>query len=186
MKLTAKTVGKGSLFGLCVGFCAFLVIPWLGWPWHIIHGSTIQTSGVLFEAPPRYFSLTSTDDHPSVMRCDFGIPLWRAPYGFIEIFPHPNGRRLDMETDLDRLQAILVNQERSEGMSLNSRRKMATGVGPAFCFEFESGMRSIVKCYFDKSRLSVEYEGSQKFAGDVYEIVNSARRQGAGPPFPPE
>jgi len=118
------------------------------------------------------------------MRCDFGVPLSRAPYGFIEIFSHPGGREIDLQRDSDRLEAILVKQEGSEGMNLVAQRKFETAVGRAFCLEFGSGKHSVVNCYFDKSTLSVEYEGSEKFTGDVYEVVNSAHRLRIAGPSP--
>jgi hypothetical protein len=119
-----------------------------------------------------------------MIRCDFGVPFWQAPYGFIGIYQHSHRRNIDLTVDLDRLRAALVNEKKSDGMILNSERKIETGVGTAYCFEFKSERRSGVNCYFDKSSLNVEYEGSEKFAGDIYELVNSARWQ-SGAPIPP-
>jgi hypothetical protein len=185
MKLNTKSVGKATLIRLCLVFGLLLIIPLLGWPWHLINGGSLESSGVIFKVPSRYFSLDSTDDHPSMMRCGIGFPFWRARYGFMGLHPHPKRHKLDMKVDLDRLLTILVNQERAEGMSLIAQRTVETEIGPAFCFEFRSGARSIIDCYFDGSTLSLDYEGSEKFAGDIYELVNSARWQGNGPIGPP-
>ena len=175
MKVNGKFVGKLALILLCVVFGLLLIVPWLGWTWHLIHGGRVESSGVLFTVPPRYLALESSDGRVSMLRCDFGVPLWRAPYGFLGIYSHRDQPKIDMKLDLNRLQTILVNQEKLEGMSLDTQRKLDTEIGPAFCFHFKSGRRSNVSCFFDNSTLSVQYEGSEKFTGDIYELVNSAR-----------
>jgi len=183
MKLSGRIVGKIALIWLCVAFGLLLIVPWLGWTWHLIHGSTIESSGVLFRVPPRYLARGSSDGRASMWRCEVGVPLWRAPYGFLGIYPHRDRPKIDMKLDLNRLQTILVNQGKLEGMSLDAQRKLQTEAGPAVCFQFKSGRRSSASCFFDNSTLSIQYEGSEKFTGDIYELVNSARWQGAGPPF---
>lgn len=177
MRFSANRFKKYALWMVGLPLAFLLAIPWLGWPWHLIHGETIASSGIVFKIPARYFSPIPLDDNPAVMRTDFGLPLWHAPYGFITIFQHRGRHALDFRKDIDRIQSVLVTDERSAGMNLIAQRKFDTAIGEAVCFEFGSDRRSIVDCYFDKSTLSVDYEGSNKFGGDMYEVVNSARRQ---------
>ena len=177
MKLNRKSLGKLALVWLCVALGVLLIIPWLGWAWRLIHGDSIESSGALLKVPPRYLAGGSSDGRVSMWRCEFGVPLWPAPYGFLEIYPNPDRRKIDLKLDLNRLQAILISQEGSEGMNLDAQREIGTEVGRAVCFQFKSGKRSSVSCFFDNSTLSVHYDGSEKFAGDVYELVNSARWQ---------
>jgi hypothetical protein len=61
MHIKVKNIARGLSAGLCIGFVGLAIIPWLGWPWHLIHGSILESSGVLFKVPARYFSLASTD-----------------------------------------------------------------------------------------------------------------------------
>ena len=114
-------------------------------------------------------------------RGGFGVPLWRAPYGFIGIYSNPNQHKIDMKLDTDRLQAILVSEEGQEGMVSDAQRKLDTGIGPAVCFQFKSGKRSSVRCFFDNSTLRVRYDGSEEFTGDIYELVSSARVTAGAP-----
>lgn len=175
MKVSAKSLARIALVWLCVVFILLLIVPWLGWAWRLIHGDSIESSEALFTVPPRYLARKSPDDEVSMWRCEFGVPLWNAPYGFIGIYPNHERRKIDVKLDLNRLQEIVVGQERLEGMTLDRQRDMRTRVGQAVCFEFKSERRSSVRCFFDNSTLSVQYDGSEKFAGDTYELVNSAR-----------
>lgn len=178
MKLNRKSLVKLVLVSLCIPLGVLLIIPWLGWAWRLIRGDSVESSGALFKVPPRYLARGSSDGGVSMLRYEFGVPLWPAPYGFIGIYPNHDRRKIDMKLDLNRLQAILISQEGSEGMNLAAQREIETEVGRAVCFQFRSGKRSNVRCLFNNSALSVQYDGSEKFAGDIYELVNSARWAG--------
>jgi hypothetical protein len=140
--------------------------PWFGWAMHKFRGNGIQSSGVFFGVPDRYFEKTSSDGRSSMWRCDFGVPLWHATYGFIGIYPHHDGRKFDLQHDLEGLRTILINQEKLAGMNLNAQRKLDTKIGTAVCFQFKSEKRSNVSCFFNNSTMSILYEGSEKFVGD--------------------
>ena len=174
MKLTRAFLLKIAVIWSCIAIGLLLVVPWLGWAMHLFRGNGIQLSGVFFTVPDRYFAHTSSDCRASMWRCNFGVPLCHAAYGFIEIVPHHDGRKIDLKRDLDRLKTILINQEKLAGMNLLAQRKLDTKIGTVVCFQFNSEKRSNVSCFFDNSEITILYEGSETFVGDVYELVNSA------------
>jgi hypothetical protein len=174
MRLTRTFLLKIAFILPCIAVGLLLVVSWFGWAVHKFRGNRIQLSGISFTVPDRYFAKTSSDGRASMWRCDFGVPLWHAAYGFIGIYPHHDGRRIDLQHDLDGLRTILIDQEKLAGMELNAQRKLDTKIGRAVCFQFNSRKGSNVSCFFDNKMISIQYDGSEKFVGDIYELVNSA------------
>ena len=172
MRLTRRFVLRTAFALLCISVALLLLVPWIGMASHMFRGSTVGFSGATFSVPIRYWAQTSEKGPATMWRGDFGIPLWRAAYGFIGIYPHD--RRIDKSRDFERLQKILVSEGASSGMSLVAIRELQTQLGDAFCFQFKSQRSSTVSCFFDGGTLGVEYEGSERYVGDVYEVVLSA------------
>jgi len=112
-------------------------------------------------------------------RTDFGIPVWRASYGEIGLYPNPKTRPIEVSRDFERVQAVLVEQARSASMSPIGYRKLRSNAGDVYCFEFRSNKLSSVVCLFDHTTLSVRFDGAPNYMDDVFEVVSSARRIGS-------
>lgn len=171
-----RTVVAGIGSGLAAGCLCLLIVPWLGWMWHLVSGDRAAIGGVSVRVLPRYFSTTDPDGSISQWRCGLGFPLSRARYGFVRIHQRVRTPKLQIDADFERVRAIVVAERAPSGMMLRSQQMFHTPAGPAACFEFRSRVGASVVClFFGAHQLTLGYEGDEAFVPDAYEIIRSAR-----------
>jgi hypothetical protein len=176
-----RAVVTGIISGLVAGFVCLLIVPWLGWMWHLVSGDRATIGGVSVRVLSRYFATTDPDGRISQWRCGFGFPLSHAHYGFVRIHQRVRVPRLQMDADFERVRAIVIAERRSSGMMLRSQQVLQTPAGPAACFEFRGKDGASVVClFFGDHQLTIDYEGDEAFVPDVYEIIRSARLASGG------
>ncbi len=162
--------------GVTVGLVFLALIPWFGSTWQLVTGSSVTTHGVLLNIPARYLLTGNRESEILMWRFDFGVPVWNAPQGLIEISHNANLPELNTEQILMRSRVLVAAERQSTGLPLVSRRVIATRVGRAACFEFGRLNMATVNCFFPgELRISARYDGDAKFVPDVYEVVKSAR-----------
>jgi hypothetical protein len=162
--------------GLVIGFVCLLIVPWLGWMWHLVSGDRATVGGVSVSVPSRYFAMTNPNGSVSQWRCGFGFPLSHAHWGFVGVYRVARVPRLRIDTDFERIRSIVIAERESNGMMFRSQEVLHTAAGPAACFQFRGNDGASVVCLLlGDHQLSLRYEGDEAFTPDAYEIVKSAR-----------
>ena len=169
-----RTVVIAIASGLVTGFVCLLIVPWLGWMWHLVSGDRITIDGLSLSVPSRYVATTSPDGSVSQWRCGFGVPVC-AHSGFV-LIRLVRAPRLRMDAEFERVRAVVIAERRSNGMTLRSQQVLQTPAGPAACFQFRGKDGASVVCFLlGDHQLTLSYTGDEAFVPDVYEIVRSFR-----------
>jgi hypothetical protein len=136
--ITSKPMQLLLLFTIAlIGACglALLAVPFIGFGWHLFHGSFIASSGYRLPVP-RDFYVSGDVQQPTMWKHGVGVPLFNRPFGMIGVRPRISGARFEFGNDLQNSSERMIAAARQEGLALRSVRTLSAGTGNAFCFEF--------------------------------------------------
>lgn len=167
------------IFAFALGYVLLLVtVPFLGFGWHLLHGSTISSGGYSVRVPSGFY-VSGSAEQPTMWKHTLGVPLLKRPFGMIGIRQRSSGISMAFGNDLESSSAQMIAAARQEGLTLRSKRTLPTGTGNAFCFEFSKAMEEseiTVRCAIDGTPLLMIYGGDERFSADFYSSVQGISR----------
>jgi hypothetical protein len=167
------------LGALLSGFIIILAaVPFLGFGWHLIHGSFLFSNGFLIPVPNKFYVVGDVRQ-PTMWTHTFGTPLFKGRFGMIGIVPRLAGDKFTMENDFEISSARIIAMAQDEGLILRSRRTLSTATNVAFCFEFSEpvGRYGItIRCVIDDTPIMMIYGGDERFLSDFYSTVQGTAR----------
>jgi hypothetical protein len=163
-----------------------VLLPRLGFLWHLINRSDVTVDGFSFVVHPKYF-LSRSDGGTYFVRFSPVVPFVSgrsairgafAKRNLIGIYANPERRAFNSDVDYARLKVWLTNEARSVGPYQQTEKTFNTQDGAALCFQFNRPESVEVRCFLDGSSVTVVFEGEPRFVDDVYQVVSGARKKG--------
>jgi hypothetical protein len=161
--------------GLFVGLLAYLVllflIPFLGYGWHLLHGSYISYAGWKIPVPRIYFA-TKEIEGPALWRLSLGMPTFEAPYAHVNFFSSPH--QFKTATDYAKFEGSLTKQAKECGYQFKGKSIVPTANTSAYCIEFSRQSkepRSLVRCAVENMGIYAFYEGDSRYVPDLLNIL---------------
>jgi len=152
----------------------------LGFFWHLTHDGTVRFLEWRFRVPAG-FCAVPRHDHPEMIRFKPIVPFWpyRSPIAgsfakqsTINIFGNLDIRKSNAEPNYVELEATVVKDAISEGLTQQFKKRFDTAAGPAICLQFGAPSMTSIRCYFQRNTaLVVLYDGEPQFSDDVYSLV---------------
>jgi hypothetical protein len=142
-------------------FAALASVPFLGYGWQFLHGSSIVFAGWRIPVPAGFY-MTQSEKSRTLWRLSIGMPIRKGPYGQITLF-HQSKPVSGREFDRD-LEAGFVRAAQIEGYALSAKRELRVADTRAVCFEFtrfgETGLRRAL-CRRKWRRVAVVYRDAE-------------------------
>jgi hypothetical protein len=180
---------RSALVGVLVVFTTAalveLLLPRLGFLWHLVNRSEITVGQFSFAVHPKYF-LSRSNGAATFVRFSPVVPFLsgRSPIkgafakrNLIGIYANPGRKDFDVDADYARLKAWLANEAVSAGPYQQSEKTLSTQDGTAHCFQFNRVESVEVTCFLDGSKVSVLFLGEPRFVIDVYQVVSGAKKK---------
>jgi hypothetical protein len=183
-KLRIKGVWRvllGALFGLLAG-CIIVesAIPFLGYFWHVFNQDELVYRRVKVQVPLPYFATTKSR-YISITRLTPKVPFYSAPSPIENSFAKlttitislPDQKAGFNERDLVRVEQMLINDSRSEGLSFKNKKVVNTHLSQLHCFEYGDNRMTRITCFSQDSNLTITYVGVPEYSGDLYRVAET-------------
>jgi hypothetical protein len=181
---------RGALVGVFVVLTTVtlveLLLPRLGFLWHLVNRSEVTVDGLSFAVHPEYF-LSRSNGATTFVRFSPVVPFVSgrsaikgafAKQNLIGIYANPERRDFDFDADYARLKVWITNDARSAGPYQQAEKTLTMQNGAAHCFQFDRPESVEVRCFLDGSKVTILFEGEPRFVDDVYQVVSGAKRKG--------
>jgi len=141
-------------------FAALASVPFLGYGWQFLHGSSIVFAGWRIPVPAGFY-MTEGERSRTLWRLSIGMPIRKGPYGQITLF-HQSKPVSGREFDRD-LEAGFVRAAQIEGYALSAKRELRVADTRAVCFEFTrfGEQDCAVRCAVENGAVWPWYTGTQ-------------------------
>lgn len=180
---------RGALVGVLVVLTTVtsveLLLPQLGFLWHLVNRGDVTIGGYSFAVHPKYF-LSRSNKAITFVRFSPVVPFISgrsaikgvfAKRNLIGIYGNPERRVFDFDTDYASLRRWLADEARYAGPYQQLGKTVKTKNGTAYCFQFNRPESVAARCFLDGSSVTIYFEGEPRFVDDVYDVVGSAKRE---------
>ncbi|MDR3562658.1 MAG: hypothetical protein P4N59_14650 [Negativicutes bacterium] len=171
-----------KLLGIFIAtICVFLlVVPFLGYGWHLFHRNYISYAGWKIPVPKDYLVMAGTKS-PSIMKLSLGEPYFGAPYSHVSFFGHkPGGGEFKGSRDSVLFEESMSESAAKEGFRPKSKHIVAVGDKVASCLEFERNgkqPRSLVYCAVENAHIFPHFEGDAQYIPEFFSILNGMSQE---------
>jgi len=158
-----------------VTICAYLlVVPLLGYGWHVLHGTYISYAGWKITVPRDYYVIQQRRG-PAIWKLSFGAPLFDVPFSHVSFYSLPPGTAAFMGTgDPARYDKAVTQTAKERGYQLKSKHFVTIGNKAAACLEFARNgkqPRSLVRCAAEDANIYPFFEGDSRYIPDLFDAL---------------
>lgn len=146
-----------------------LVVPFLGYGWHLLHGNFILFAGWRIPVPNGYYVIEERKG-PAMFRLSLGAPIFEVPFAHLSFYNFPSRGVFLAENDYPLFEKTMVEEAIKSGYELQSRQTVSVGDKSAYCMDFTRSTkqpRSIARCAVENSKIFVFYEGDPRYLPDL-------------------
>lgn len=152
----------------------FLVVPFLGFGWHMLHRNYISDAGWKIPIPKHYY-VRQQERGPTVWKPSFGAPLFDVPFSHISFFSRKPGAEIFMGTgDSARFEQAISETATQNGYQLKSKHIVPIGNKNATCLEFErvgKQPKSLVRCAAEDANVYPFFEGDVRYIPELFAML---------------
>jgi hypothetical protein len=151
-----------------------LIVPLLGYGWHVLHGNYVSYAGWKIAVPRDYYVIQQRRG-PAIWKLSFGAPLFDVPFSHVSFYSLPPGTAAFMGTrDSARYEKAVTQTATESGYQLKSKHTVTIGNKAAACLEFaRSGKqpRSLVRCAAEDANIYPFFEGDSRYIPDLFDAL---------------
>jgi hypothetical protein len=156
---------------VAVTMTGLLIVPYLGYGWHLLHGNFILFAGWRIPVPSGYY-VTREAKGPGIWRLSLGAPYVEGPFGHFSF--HQSERIFLAGNDYAFFEKAMNEDAVASGYQLESRETVPAGGNSAYCVVFARAAiqpRSIARCAIGNTRIYVFYEGDGRYLPDLRGVL---------------
>jgi len=156
-------------------FCVcLLVVPLLGYGWHVLHGNYISCAGWKIAVPRGYYVIQQRRG-PAIWKLSFGAPLFDVPFSHVSFYSLPPGSKSFMGTgDAARYEKVVTQTAKESGYQFKAKYTLTIGNKPAACLEYARSKKqpkSLVRCAAEDANIYPFFEGDPRYIPDLFDVL---------------
>lgn len=177
-----KLIGCGAAAGVIVGILALSLIAHLGFFWHLLHGSNIQSNDLTVPVPNGFF-VSRREPDLRMWDVSFGFPLFKRSRALISLIPlpaSPNGTVLEFQRDNRQFEEDARRYASQDKLELLKVIPVTTAQTDGVCVLLgqDHGLRRIARCSLSNIRVAFRYDGEAAFVPRFIDMVRGVRSTG--------
>ena len=182
MRMTARLllILTGVFITTICGF--FLVVPFFGFAWHVLHADSVSCAGWKIPVPKDYY-VRQGEKGPAIWKLSLGVPLFDAPFSHVSFFSlKPDAKAFVGTSDTARFLQALSEISTKDGYELKAKHTVPIGTKTASCFEFaRTGKqpRSLVRCAMENGNIFPFFEGDAKYIPELFSTLKGMSQESA-------